>query len=83
MGELAERWMAVEHHQSPAWRDAAGMSDLVLPLDPDRLRALSDDLWAVLMRYRDEAATDARTSNPCTCSWPASHVWTSAGEREE
>ncbi|MEV4718611.1 helix-turn-helix domain-containing protein [Micromonospora noduli] len=64
MGELAERWMAVEHHQSPAWRDAAGMSDLVLPLDPDRLRALSDDLWAVLMRYRDEAATDAPDVKP-------------------
>ncbi|MGC4759792.1 ArsR/SmtB family transcription factor [Micromonospora trifolii] len=64
MADLAERWMAVEHHQSRAWRDAAGMSDLVLPLDPDRLRALSDDLWAVLMRYRDEAATDAPDVKP-------------------
>ncbi|WP_410814216.1 helix-turn-helix domain-containing protein [Micromonospora sp. 067-2] len=55
MADLAERWMAVEHHQSPAWRDAAGMSDLALPLDPARLRALTGELWAVLMRYRDEA----------------------------
>ncbi|MET7710138.1 helix-turn-helix domain-containing protein [Micromonospora sp. NPDC005413] len=64
MAELAERWMAVEHHQSRSWRDAAGMSDLVLPLDPARLRALSDDLWAVLMRYRDEAVADAADVKP-------------------
>ncbi|MFF0152027.1 winged helix-turn-helix domain-containing protein [Micromonospora sp. NPDC005203] len=64
MAELAERWMAVEHHQSRDWRDAAGMSDLVLPLDPTRLRALSADLWAVLMRYRDEAVTEASDVKP-------------------
>ncbi|MFG1917153.1 helix-turn-helix domain-containing protein [Micromonospora sp. NPDC048898] len=64
MAELAERWMAVEHHQSRAWRDAVGMSDLVLPLDPARLRALSEDLWAVLMRYRDEAVTEASDAKP-------------------
>ncbi|MEU7751900.1 helix-turn-helix domain-containing protein [Micromonospora sp. NPDC049101] len=64
MAELAERWMAVEHHQSRAWRDAVGMSDLVLPLDPARLRALSGDLWAVLMRYRDEAVTEASDAKP-------------------
>ncbi|MGC4749369.1 helix-turn-helix domain-containing protein [Micromonospora sp. DT201] len=64
MAELAERWMAVEHHQSRSWRDAAGMSDLVLPLDPARLRALSDDLWSVLMRYRDEAVADAADVKP-------------------
>ncbi|TNH21470.1 helix-turn-helix transcriptional regulator [Micromonospora orduensis] len=64
MGELAERWMAVEHTQSRAWRDAAGMSDLVLPLDPARLLALNDDLWAVLMRYRDDAVADAPDVKP-------------------
>ena len=26
---LAERWLAAQHDQSPAWRDAFGMSDLV------------------------------------------------------
>ncbi|MEU8183989.1 helix-turn-helix domain-containing protein [Micromonospora sp. NPDC049044] len=64
MAELAERWMAVEHTQSRSWRDAAGMSDLVLPLDPARLRALSDDLWAVLLRYRDDAVVDAPDVKP-------------------
>lgn len=58
MADLAERWMGVEHHQSREWRDAAGMGDLVLPLDPARLRALNDELWAVLMRYRDQPAPD-------------------------
>ena len=64
MAELAERWMAVEHSQSRSWRDAAGMSDLVLPLDPARLRALYDELWAVLMRYRDETVADAPDVKP-------------------
>ncbi|MGC4848582.1 ArsR/SmtB family transcription factor [Micromonospora sp. DT15] len=64
MGELAERWMAVEHTQSSAWRDAAGMGDMVLPLDPARLRALNDDLLAVLLRYRDEAVRDAPDVKP-------------------
>ena len=81
MGELAERWMAVEHHQSRAWRDAAGMSDLVLPLDPGPttcpLRRPLGGADALPRRSRDLP----RTSNPCTCPWPASHVWTSAGER--
>ncbi|SCL47144.1 transcriptional regulator, ArsR family [Micromonospora citrea] len=58
MAELAERWMADAPHQSPQWRDAAGMGDLVLELGPDRLRALNDELWALLMRYRDETPPD-------------------------
>ncbi|MGW4501836.1 helix-turn-helix domain-containing protein [Micromonospora sp. NPDC004336] len=62
--ELAERWMADAPQQSPQWRDAAGMGDLVLELGPDRLQALNDELWALLMRYRDEATPgepDARS----------------------
>ncbi|MGC4862503.1 helix-turn-helix domain-containing protein [Micromonospora sp. DT41] len=64
MAELYERWMAVEHHQSRPWRDAAGMSDLVLPLDPARLRALNDELWEVLMRHRDEPVADGGDVKP-------------------
>ncbi|MEH1169846.1 helix-turn-helix domain-containing protein [Micromonospora sp. CPCC 205539] len=64
LADQAERWLAVEHHESPAWRAAAGMSDLVLPLDPARLRALSDDLWEVLMRYRDEPVAEAADVKP-------------------
>ncbi|WP_433132222.1 helix-turn-helix domain-containing protein [Micromonospora sp. CA-240977] len=64
LADLAERWLAVEHHQPRSWRDAAGMSDLVLPLDPPRLRALSEELWAVLMRYRDDPVADSADVKP-------------------
>ncbi|RKN40274.1 ArsR/SmtB family transcription factor [Micromonospora endolithica] len=57
--EAAQRWRAVSADEDRAWRDAAGMGDLVLALDPPRLRALNDELWAVVMRYRDEVAPPA------------------------
>ncbi|MGN9812995.1 helix-turn-helix domain-containing protein [Micromonospora sp. BQ11] len=74
--EAAQRWRSVAADHDRAWRDAAGMGDLVLALDPARLRALNDELWAVLMRYRDESlppGPDAR----------AVHVFLSAFPRVE
>lgn len=58
LAELAERWMAEAPSRSPQWRDAAGMSDMVLTLGPARLQALNDELWQVLMRHHDEATSD-------------------------
>ncbi|MEU4382702.1 ArsR/SmtB family transcription factor [Micromonospora echinofusca] len=58
LAELAERWMAAEHGYSRQWRDAAGMSDVLLTLGPARLRALNDELWQLLERYRDEQVPD-------------------------
>jgi DNA-binding transcriptional ArsR family regulator len=51
----AERWFAVQHEWSPAWRDAFGMGDAFLTIPPDRLEALKAELWQVLERYRNEA----------------------------
>ncbi|MEU8300991.1 helix-turn-helix domain-containing protein [Micromonospora sp. NPDC048909] len=62
LAEQAERWMAVAPGWSREWRDAAGMGDMVLELGPARLRALNDELWQLLMRYRDEATPDERDS---------------------
>ncbi|RLK22267.1 ArsR family transcriptional regulator [Micromonospora sp. M71_S20] len=58
LAEQAERWMAVEHGYSRQWRDAAGMSDVLLRLGPARLRALNDEVWQLLQRYRDEPVAD-------------------------
>ncbi|MFG3699261.1 ArsR/SmtB family transcription factor [Micromonospora sp. NPDC047620] len=58
MAELAERWMAAAPRQSPQWRDAAGMGDMVLTIGPDRLQALGDELWQVLVRYHEETVPD-------------------------
>ncbi|MEU4782273.1 helix-turn-helix domain-containing protein [Micromonospora sp. NPDC023633] len=58
LAEQAERWMAVAHGYSREWRDAAGMSDILLTLGPARLRALNDEVWQLLQRYRDEPVPD-------------------------
>ncbi|MFJ8580772.1 ArsR/SmtB family transcription factor [Micromonospora sp. NPDC093277] len=56
--ENAEHWFAVRHQWSPAWRDAFGMSDNVVTITPARLKALADELWQILERYRTEADPD-------------------------
>jgi hypothetical protein len=58
LAEQAERWMAAAAGWSREWRDAAGMGDMMLSLGPARLRALNDELWELLMRYRDEATPE-------------------------
>ncbi|WKU05224.1 transcriptional regulator [Micromonospora sp. HUAS LYJ1] len=52
--EHAERWFATQHQATPAWRDAIGMSDIFLTVAPDRLEALTAEVWQVLERYRRE-----------------------------
>ena len=49
------QWLEERQDWSPEWRDAAGQSDYHLQLTPERLRALSDELHAVLDRHRDTA----------------------------
>ncbi|WP_446213871.1 helix-turn-helix domain-containing protein [Micromonospora sp. IBSANI012] len=53
--EHAERWFAVQHEWSPAWRDALGMGDIFMTIPPARLEALKEELWQVLERYHREA----------------------------
>ncbi|MFC4147106.1 helix-turn-helix domain-containing protein [Micromonospora mangrovi] len=60
----AERWFAVQHEWSPAWRDALGMGDAFLTVPPARVEALKAELWEVLERYRTEADPDAPDAAP-------------------
>ncbi|MET8307983.1 helix-turn-helix domain-containing protein [Micromonospora sp. NPDC005173] len=53
--EHAERWFAIQHEWSPAWRDAIGMGDIFMTIPPDRLKALQAEVWQVLERYNREA----------------------------
>ncbi|SCL33662.1 Helix-turn-helix domain-containing protein [Micromonospora nigra] len=76
LAEQARRWTAVAHRHDRAWRDAAGMGDAVLTLDAARLRALNDELWQVLMRYRDE-------TEPGVAGAQAVHVFLAAYPRVE
>ncbi|GIJ22695.1 ArsR/SmtB family transcription factor [Micromonospora lutea] len=56
MAEFAQRWIAVQHERPREWREAVDFSDALLTLSPAQLRALHDELWAVLKRYRDSDA---------------------------
>ncbi|MGN9777234.1 helix-turn-helix domain-containing protein [Micromonospora sp. H33] len=71
--EVAERWFAVQHEWSPAWRDAFGMDDIFMALTPDRLEALQREVYQLLRRYHDEAdpaAPDARTVQIVLAAYP-------------
>lgn len=48
-------WARDQFDHPPAWRDAADLSDFGLTLTPERLRALNDELHAVVDRYEREA----------------------------
>jgi DNA-binding transcriptional ArsR family regulator len=55
---LAERWEKWERERArwpEAWQDAASMSDGILTVDAARLQELGEELYAVVMRYRDMA----------------------------
>jgi DNA-binding transcriptional ArsR family regulator len=52
-----ERWVAELPDWPVEWQEAATSTDRVLRLPPARVRALGDELNAVLERYEAEAAT--------------------------
>ncbi|SCG73775.1 winged helix-turn-helix domain-containing protein [Micromonospora coxensis] len=71
--EHAERWFAVQHDWSPAWRDALGMGDAFMTISPERLTALNAELWQVLQRYHDEvdpAEADAEPVQVFVAAYP-------------
>jgi DNA-binding transcriptional ArsR family regulator len=52
LGERFERWLDVEHTWPPEWQDAMGMADSFVIATPDQIRAMQEEIWAVLHRYR-------------------------------
>lgn len=52
-----EDWLASKHEWPREWRDAADTSDLQLELTPEQLRAMNDELLAVVARYRRAGPT--------------------------
>jgi hypothetical protein len=49
---LLEQWLAEEAEWDEAWVDAAGPSDDALFLTPAETRAMSQEIWAIVQRYR-------------------------------
>ena len=50
-----EMWMARRAEMDPAWLHAATLGDDVLRLTPTQAKALTDELYQVVRRYRSEA----------------------------
>ncbi|MEQ4301942.1 helix-turn-helix domain-containing protein [Plantactinospora sp. B6F1] len=50
--DLTERWVTEQHDYPAEWHDAATFSDVLLRLTPAQLRQLTDELHAVVDRYR-------------------------------
>jgi DNA-binding transcriptional ArsR family regulator len=53
---LLEQWLAEEEDWDKAWVDVAGSSDDLLRLTPEQTKAMTDEIWAVVQRYRDAGA---------------------------
>ncbi|MCW6010431.1 helix-turn-helix domain-containing protein [Micromonospora sp. CPCC 205371] len=54
--EMVAGWAREQFERPAAWRDAADISDFGLRLTPARLRALNDELHAVVDRYQQEGS---------------------------
>jgi predicted ArsR family transcriptional regulator len=57
----ADEWRVAAPAESLEWRDAAGFSDFLLTISPERLRALTDELEAVVERHRAERPDERGT----------------------
>jgi len=56
MGEKVARWEDMRPSWPAEWRDAAGMSDMLLDLSPEQLQALNDEVDEVVLRHQAAAA---------------------------
>jgi DNA-binding transcriptional ArsR family regulator len=56
---LLEQWLAEEGEWDKAWVDASGLSDALLVMTPDSLRAMSEEISEVVHRYRRRPPPDA------------------------
>ena len=53
--QLMDEWLTAEHTWDKAWVDAAGTSDSLLELTPDRAKSMSEEIWAIVQRYKAES----------------------------
>jgi predicted ArsR family transcriptional regulator len=56
--ERMQQWLDAEHGWPREWRDAMGMSDELVLVDPAQAETLVEELLAVLARYRTAGADD-------------------------
>ncbi len=49
---VLEQWLAEESEWDKAWVDAVAASDCALEMTPETLKAMADEIWEVVQRYR-------------------------------
>jgi DNA-binding transcriptional ArsR family regulator len=59
---LLEQWLAEEADWDKTWVDAAGPSDDLLVMTPDQLQSMSQEIRAVVQRYRAQPPPDGTTN---------------------
>ncbi|SCL30659.1 Helix-turn-helix domain-containing protein [Micromonospora pallida] len=64
MTEQVDRWLAERATYSPQWRDAAGISDGFLTIGPERLQELNQEIWDLILRYREASPPDEPDARP-------------------
>lgn len=57
-GERMQHWLDAEHSWPQEWRDALGVGDDAVRVTPAQMDQLSDELFAVLAKYRNAGADD-------------------------
>ena len=73
-----ERWFArirevfANRRWSPEWEDAAGSSQTLTFLTPEELRAVRDEIAAIVSRHLDERRVDPAQRRPARCRWRSS-----------
>ncbi|MGH9243253.1 MAG: helix-turn-helix domain-containing protein [Acidimicrobiales bacterium] len=55
---LVEQWLAEEPDWDKSWADAAGASDALLRLTAAQTKALHEEIFSVVRRYRDNEAPE-------------------------
>lgn len=58
---LLEQWLADEADWDKAWIEAAGHSDSLLELTPDGLKAMNEEIWEIVQRYRRQGVPAGAT----------------------
>lgn len=72
LGARFERWLDVEADWPAPWRDALGMNDDVAVLTAQQVRAMTDEISEVVLRYRraGQGNPDARRVAVYTVTYP-------------
>jgi DNA-binding transcriptional ArsR family regulator len=51
---LLEQWLSEEGDWDKSWVDAASNDDALLELTPESLKSMSEEIWEVVQRYRNQ-----------------------------